>query len=155
MMMRSLEHHHARNGVVSTYTYNFRGRISSIENTQEDGTVLSSFTYTYNAMGQVTSMLTHYGSWLYTHDLDGRLTGAVLESTDSAIDGQALTFVYDEAGNRISKTHNGEETAYSYNSANQCLSENTTSQIFDDDGNLTRLIQGAESTDFSYDALNH
>ena len=39
--------------------------------------------YTYNALGQVTTMATLDGTWTYSYDTVGQLTSAVFASTDA------------------------------------------------------------------------
>ena len=75
-------------------------------NAQADGTVNSRFDYTYDNLGRRTEVDTLDGTWNYTYDLTGQLTGAVFASTNSDIESQDLTYIYDTyiydaAGNRI------------------------------------------------------
>ena len=90
--------------------------------------------YTYNSVRQIIKKDTAEGSWTYTYDLDGNLTGEMLG------DGSAFncTYTYDGAGNRLSKRDmvSGNTTTWTYGSMNQIL---------------TVKAGDAEAVNYSYD----
>ena len=142
------------NGVVTAITYDSRGLVASVVNSDETGTTLSYFDYAYDARKLITTMETHYGTWSYTHDLMGRLLSASLVAVDSVIGDQVITYAYDAVGNRTEKIHNGTVNNYAFNVMNQCLSVGGLTLLHDADGNLTSVQEGDTSKSFSYDSGN-
>ena len=92
------------------------------------------------------------GTWSYTYDLAGQLTGAVFASTNPDIESQDLTYVYDAAGNRTQTIVNGLTENYTTNNLNQYQSAGTTTYNYDLDGNLVGIDGESEfSASFTYD----
>ena len=94
------------------------------------------------------------GTWSYTYDLAGQLTGAVFASTNPDIESQDLTYVYDAAGNRTQTIVNGLTENYTTNNLNQYQSAGTTTYSYDLDGNLTSKTEGGQTWTYSYDNNN-
>jgi RHS repeat-associated protein len=142
------------NGTYTTYKYDLAGQLLHLVNYAPDGTVNSRFDYTYDHLGQRTSMDTIDGKWTYTYDATGQLIHAVLDSTNPNIADQDLTYVYDSMGNRIRTIENGVTTEYITNNMNQYTTVGTAVCTYDADGNLVRKVDGTEVTCYSYDAEN-
>ncbi len=142
------------NGVVETREYDELNRLVGVTNTATDGTVLSSYTYTLDEVGNRTKVEELGRVVEFTYDDLYRLVGE--EVGDRAID-----YVYDNVGNRLSVTDSVEgTTVYSYdgNDRLETSVENgeTTVYTYDDNGNLRVIdVEGsAERTEYFWDVEN-
>jgi RHS repeat-associated protein len=138
------------NGTYTTYTYDFAGQVLSLVNHAANGTLNSSFTYTYNAVGQRTTMTTLDGSWSYSYDGIGQLTNAVFASTNANIASQDLTYVYDAAGNRVKTIENGLVSNYQTNNLNEYTGAGTTTFGYDTKGNIISKQTGSKTWTYTY-----
>ncbi len=121
------------NGVTSNYSYDAAGRVTLIDHSGINcQCTLQSFTSTYDAEGNRTSVTTAAGTESYTLDALNRLTQVVYPNNDT------VDYTYDANGNRLTTTLNGNQIAtYSYNAADQLLSDGSISYSYDAAGNLT------------------
>src|SRR5262249_20138003 len=88
------------NRTFTTYAYDLGGELLHLINFAPDGSVNSRFDYTYDDLGNRTTMTTLDGQWTYTYDAIGELTHAVFASSDpAAVPNQDLQYAYDPAGN--------------------------------------------------------
>ena len=133
------------NGTYTTYAYDADGNVTSLINYAPNGTINSEFLYTYDSRGLVTSMVTLQGTWTYTYDALGQLTGW------NAPDGTFATYTYDAMGNRVLVDQNGALTAYTTNDMNQYTTVGGVTYTYDADGNLIRTQSGSDVTTYSYD----
>ena len=121
-----------------------------------NATTLSSFAYTYNQVGNRTQVVEVDGS-VVTWGYD-----PTYQSTNEQRSGTAsynITYAYDAVGNRSSMLNGGTPTTYSYNSANELAtsqtSAGTATYTFDGDGNLlTTLAPGVQLTTNTWDGEN-
>lgn len=167
------------NNTYATYAYDRASRLLSLENFQDGGDVLSSFSYEYDLVGQRTQATMVYG-WRnsdvvvedYSYDGLRRLTGV---TTD---EGMVATYGYDRASNRTlwqtnddpfgNSPNDGFTATYAYNAANQLLTadiERTPASqsefitfTYDANGNRTnKLVDGNGSDEgmaYTYDDEN-
>ncbi len=142
------------NGVYTTYEYDEMWRIKDLENFAPDDDVISSFAYSYDMLGRIVEMETHYGTWTYEYDDSGQITVALLESIDPEIPSQNLSYVYDQNGNRIRTIVNGEENDYHLNDYNQYVRVGDHDLTYDADGNLIRDEGPGGNTSYTYDDEN-
>jgi len=142
------------NGTYTTYGYDLAGHTLHLVNHAPTGSVNSRFDYTYDELGRCTAMTTLDGQWTYQYDPAGQLTDAVFSSTNPAVPGQDLQYVYDTAGNRVSTIINGVTTTYVTNDLNQYTQVGAASYAYDADGNLISVTGGGVTTRYSYDQLN-
>ncbi len=136
------------NGVFTTYAYNQAGQILELVNRKPDNSVLSSFSYTYDSSGGRNSMTTLAGTETYTYDLLGQLTSVTYP------DGRVVIYTYDPAGNRTQVTDNGVITPYAANALNQYTTAGAAAFEYDLDGNLIRKTEGGMTTEYEYDSEN-
>ena len=141
-------------GTYSTYTFDADGNILTLDNYAANGSIDSSFVYTYNALDEETSMATIDGTWTYGYDNDGELVNASFASTDSAIPDQSLTYIYNAAGDRTQTIINGVTTNYTSNSVNEYTAVGATTYDYDADGNLVSMTDASGTTTYSYNSLN-
>jgi RHS repeat-associated protein len=142
------------NGTYTTYTYDLAGQLKSITHFAPDGSVNSSYVYTYDELGQQREVETLDGTWIYDYDAIGQLTGAVFTSSNPDIPDQNLTYEYDAAGNRIRTVINGETTDYATNNLNQYETAGTIEYDYDDDGNLISKTEVGKTWIYDYDTEN-
>jgi RHS repeat-associated protein len=138
------------NGTYTTYSYDLAGQVLALVNHGSSGTINSSFTYTYNALGQSTTTTTLDGAWSYSYDGVGQLTHAVFISTNPNIASRDLTYVYDAGGNRIKTIDNGVTSDYRTNVLNQYTAAGTTTFSYDAKGNITTKQSGSKTWNYTY-----
>ena len=132
-------------GVFTTQTYDAADRLTAITHTGPGNTALRHFTYTLDAAGNRTAVVSDAGTESYTLDPVNRITGVSYPQGDTA------SYTYDTAGNRLTKTTTqGGTTTYTYDDADQLLSDGTNSYSYDQNGNLVT----AGSSVFSWDYAN-
>jgi RHS repeat-associated protein len=136
------------NGTYTTYTFDADNRETGIVSYAAGGTIVSSFAYTYNAAGEITSMTTLAGTTSYAYDANGQLTTVNLPT------GQNVSYVYDAAGNRVSSTESGVATSYATNDLNQYTTVGSTSYVYDADGNLVSSTTAGVTTTYTYNVEN-
>jgi RHS repeat-associated protein len=125
------------NSVTTTYGYDAAGRLTGITHAGSGGT-LQSFGYTLDAAGNRTAMTTNGVTESYGYDALNRLTNVTYGTGDTT------AFTYDPQGNRLTQTVNGVLTnSYTYDAADQLVSDGTRSFTYDAAGNL--LSAGSES----------
>ncbi|NCS52426.1 MAG: hypothetical protein GPJ23_08650, partial [Microcystis aeruginosa G13-05] len=143
------------NGTYVIYNYYADDRVQSLVNYKADGSVNSSFYYTYDSAGRQSEVTTLDGQWSYTYDSIGQLTNAIFDSSNLNISDRNLTYFYDAAGNRIRTIENGVTTEYTTNNLNQYLAAGITDYQYDADGNLISKTIGDQTWSYSYNARNH
>lgn len=81
-------------GISTVRSYDAGGNLVSLANQNGEGNIVSSYSYQYDAAGQVTSVIEADGKQTsYVYDLAGRLTDA------NVSDGQFYSYAYDPSGN--------------------------------------------------------
>ena len=152
-------------GDTTKYSYDELGRRVKTDGSKED-TV-----YAYDEVGNLVSQTTTGAYDLaleYAYDKSGRMTGesrtencATVESrfvydalgqltAFTRSDGYEESYVYDPAGNMTAKTADGVKTNYTYNAANQLVSDGENRYTYDKNGNLVQK----GNTRYTYNALN-
>ncbi len=131
----------------SAYGYDSAGDITSIENKNGGGTVLSAYTYTYDSASRVTSQrhwgevgtVVYSGTNSYTYDAASQLLS----------DGTS-TYSYDAGGNR-------NMAGYATGTDNEMTTDGTYTYTYDAVGNVIEKSEGTgEQTWFyAYDNENH
>jgi RHS repeat-associated protein len=129
-------------GAKEEYTYYSDGLIKTLANKKPDGTVIDSYSYTYDGAHNQTSKTDSKGTTNYSYDSLNRLE-RVAEPN-----GRATSYTYDKAGNRKTETATSESSAtittYTYNEQNRLMKTLTNSgstavivnYIYDSNGNM-------------------
>ncbi len=113
------------NGYTETRTYNHAGRLTNVSNS--NGTVLSSFAYTYDAVGNPTEVdLNGGGVNSYTYNNRNWLTSVCFQTSCPNSSDPKISWTYDAVGNRLTEVRSGTTTNYSYNNADQLTSASYT-----------------------------
>lgn len=133
------------NGSCSRYAYD-GDQLTAITHYDAAGSVLSSYTYTYDSIGNVIAMTDPSGRWQYAYDTAGQLIRA------TAPDGTVTTYAYDAAGNRMQTTVNGTATGYTSNQLNQYTAYGDTRRVYDADGRLLRETRDGKTAYYTWDA---
>jgi RHS repeat-associated protein len=136
------------NGTTSTYTYDLRNQLTSIVHKKADNTINSSFVYTYDDLGQRTSMTTLEGVFQYGYDKTGQLTSVITPSN------RTIQYQYDEAGNRTTVSDNGVNTNYTSNNFNEYTAVGNDVYTYDKDGNLATKTANGQTSTYTYDVEN-
>ncbi|MFH1777330.1 MAG: RHS repeat-associated core domain-containing protein [Candidatus Omnitrophota bacterium] len=119
------------NGTYTEYTYNDADWLTSVVNRHSGGSVISSFSYTHDDVGNRLTMTTQQGAYTYTYDNNYQLkTAAYPDSTN-------ITYNYDKVGNRTSVVKNGNTAIYVPNNLNQYEQVEGIDYNYDLNGNLT------------------
>jgi len=145
------------NGTYTQYTYNSqRNWLVSLVNKNSSGTVLSSYSYTYDNVGNRLTVTEQDGSVVtYGYDNIYQLTSETRTGTNA----YNITYQYDSAGNRTQMVKNGATTSYTYNSNNQLLTETsggtTVTYAYDLNGNLLSKTASGNTTSYTWDWNNH
>ncbi len=134
-----------------TYTaieYDDANRLKSVKNYNAAGALIDSYTYTYDANGNRTSVVTNERTISYQYDAMNQLTQETLA------DGTTNSYEYDAGGNRtkkiVTKGANTTTTIYTYDAANKLTLVNGQTYSYDANGNLT----GNGAKTFVYDVEN-
>ena len=134
------------NGVVVSNLYNKMGWLAERRNLKPDATVVSSFAYSYDALGMRTDVLFADGSGCaYGYDSSRQLASAQGYLTGGSQNPTVqFAYTYDGLGNRTNTSHSGVVTAYGVNELNQYSysiatdgRSGTNAFAYDANGNLT------------------
>jgi RHS repeat-associated protein len=152
------------NGETNLYAYyNNLGdeRLRQLQHLSRNGTLLSAFGYSYNAVGKITGWTNQWDVsptrvWLPSYDAADELTNVVsITGTSAAID---YAYAYDIAGNRTLAQSNTAPNQFYYNALNQLTGAtlgpaNSATYEWDAENRLTAINQGTARSEFSYDGL--
>ena len=144
-------------GTSTTYTYDADGNVLDLVNYAADGTTVDSrFDYTYNALGEETSMATVDGTWTYSYDTTGQLVHAVFASTNPAIPepGPDLRL---QRGRRPHADDHQRRHHQLHEQQRQRIHQSPvggTTYKYDADGNLISMTDASGTTTYTYDSLN-
>jgi RHS repeat-associated protein len=136
------------NGVVTNYTYDAASQLTRLSH-ELATTIINSFDYTYDRVGNRKSKTDRNGSYNYTYDTLNRLTQALNPLPSNPLE----SFTYDQVGNRTTSNQNG---GSAFNGANELLEDASFTYEYDNNGNQTRKIAkpGGATINYEYDAEN-
>ena len=136
-------------GSTADYSYDDANRLLSVTYKRSDTTVIQSFSYTYDDVGNVLTMTEAGGTVTYTYDAANQVkTAAYPDATTEEFD-------YDPAGNRLRwKERDGTGTLYTYDLADRLLQGGNTQYTYDSNGNLLSRDDGVTQKSYVYDFEN-
>jgi RHS repeat-associated protein len=152
------------NGQNSSFTYftNLKDRLlQQITHLKPDASLLSRFTYDYNAAREITQWTQERSGaspiqWTFGYDAVDQLTNAVAMQTAVTVETHAYS--YDAAGNRSADVASSGTREFSHNALNQLTSLagsplSTATNEWDAAHRLTAVVRGTHRTEFSYDGF--
>jgi RHS repeat-associated protein len=147
------------NGVKSTYGYDALDRVISIVHLASNGTVLASVAYERTGVGQPTKVTREDGSYtVFSYDTALRLTQEDYFSAAAGMLVQSISYSYDAAGLRTTKTDNVGSHVYNYKPGYQLdkiqEASETESYGYDVDGRVNKIIRDGKSITLSHDAYD-
>ncbi|MEA3467526.1 MAG: RHS repeat-associated core domain-containing protein [Thermodesulfobacteriota bacterium] len=129
------------NGSYTNYSYDAASRLTSLVNMTSSGSVISSYAYSLDNIGNRTSMTTSDGTHNYSYDNIYQ----VLQAAHPA--SSAETYTYDPVHNRLTSADHNDWT---YDSNNRLISYNGFSYTYDANGNMISKTDTALSQVASY-----
>ncbi len=122
----------------SSYLYDPQGRLTSLQQTYANGSVLASYAYSYDNADRLTSKTDNGTTTSYSYNKNSELTQA-----------GSTSYSYDATGNR---TMSGYQTG----SGNELLNDGTWTYTYDNEGNLIEKSQGPSGLTwyYTYDLRN-
>ncbi|MBI1748398.1 MAG: RHS repeat protein [Acidobacteria bacterium] len=133
------------NGTVTASLYDAADNATSTIHRRDDESIISSFIYTYDNVGNLTSELNLSGLTQYAYDAVDTLR-SVLNP-----DGTGVSYTYDRVGNRIRMDATGVVTNYTYNAADWLLTAGAVGYTYDRNGNRISKTVGVDVTSYAYD----
>ena len=128
-------------GTEESYSYDKADRLSAQTDKNADGSLLHSYTYTYDGAGNIIKIVgtadTAAGHAVMTYDKDNRL---------ATYNGEKVT--YDERGNMLHGPLNGEMGDYTYDCRNRLIETKAA------DGTVTAYTYDAENTRLTEETEN-
>jgi RHS repeat-associated protein len=140
------------NGASVTYAFDYANhtdRLLSLQTNNSHGEVLSTFSYGYDAVGNVENITDLTGKTSYNYDNLYQLTNAAYPGPQGPV-----SYVYDNAGNRTSLIKNGTSQNCGYDAGNEITAGYGNSFSYDGSGNMTQRTASGAVTTYSWDALN-
>ena len=141
------------NETEATYEYDNANRLLSQITEKSDGeTVITSFEYTHDNVGNRLTMIDLGETTSYQYDDLYRLTSVTYPDTSS------VTYIYDAVGNRLSQTDSGGNiTAYDYNAANELvyISPDFVSSTITVSGDVSDLDENGDPTQLASVTVNN
>ncbi|EPR08089.1 right-handed parallel beta-helix repeat-containing protein [Ruminiclostridium papyrosolvens] len=142
------------------YTYYADGLLRTLTNKKADGSIIDTYSYTYDAAHNQASKTDSNGTTNYTYDTLNRL------ETVTEPNNRKTTYTYDAAGNRATETitvgGNATVNTYTYNEQDHLTqivttlngtTTATTVYTYDNNGNqLTTEVNGTVTVSNTYDA---
>ena len=130
------------NGTSAAYQYDNNGRLTSLTHRTSTGSIIESFAYTHDNVGNRLSKTEVDTKHTYSYDKIYRLLESLptkLKGKDKEQEHRAEAFSYDPVGNRL--TGRRTKDLYSYNPGNQLTSNGKHQYQYDRNGNLIQKIK--------------
>jgi RHS repeat-associated protein len=144
------------NGVTSTFTYNNEDQVTSITHLRPDGSVLASFQYQRGPSGEPTRITREDGSYVVLgYDSAWRLTSETYFDKTGAVV-QSISYAYDAAGNRVTRSDQSETRTYSYAAGYELTASQgangSEAYSYDADGRVTSITRDGTTRSLTYDS---
>ena len=128
------------NGMVTAYAYDVMDRVTNIAWTAANGTSLGGFTYAYDAVGRIVSRGHTLGNSSQPSQLSqSSHTTYAYDALDRLASDGGVAYTYDAAGNRMTRTENGETVAYALDVGDRLASWTGGSYTYNAAGCVTRI----------------
>ena len=120
------------NGFVVEYAYDIMDRVTNISWRTTSGATLGGFGYEYDAVGRIVSRSHAIGSNAFDR-------AYAYDDLDRLVSDGGVTYTYDAAGNRTTRTENGSTVTYTLGVGDRLASWTGGSYTYDFAGNVTRI----------------
>lgn len=137
-----------QNGTFTTYGYDFSSRLLDLINRKSTSAIISSFSYTYDNVGNRLTMTSLDGRMEYSYDAISQLVSVIKPDSTTTI------YSLDAAGNRISLTDGSGTINYTTNDLNQYTDVGGETYSYDANGNMISKTTPAGTTTYTYDFEN-
>ena len=137
-----------QNGIAATFTYDAAGQLIDLLNANSSSEIISSFSYTYDDLGDRVSMRSQEGITAYVYDRIGQLTSVAYPAGTSGV------YNYDRVGNRMSAVTAGVSSIYDTNNINQYTMVSGDTLTYDANGSLIARSNSSNTTYYTYDFQN-
>jgi RHS repeat-associated protein len=150
-------------GSVIGRSYDIAGRLKRIQLlTGSPPDLKLAYDYEYDLAGNLTKQVLHKPGGvevetLFEYDAKSQLIAAnvLTPGGEAHVGFKSITYTYDPAGNRLTRTKDGITDSYQYNNLNQITSKNGLPFSYDDDGNLVQeMLNPTTLRSYTYDAQN-
>lgn len=126
-------------GFVVEYEYDIMDRVTNIAWRTTSGATLGGFEYEYDAVGRIVSRCHAIGSNAFDR-------AYAYDDLDRLASDDGVTYTYDAAGNRTTRTENGLTTTYTLGVGDRLASWTGGSYAYDFAGNVTRIEHDGRPT---------
>ena len=127
------------NGMVTAYAYDVMDRVTNIAWTAANGTALGGFSYEYDAAGRIASRGHTLGGVAFDR-------AYVYDGLDRLAADGGVAYTYDAAGNRMTRTENGETTTYTLGIGDRLSTWTGGSYTYNAAGCVTRIERDGRPT---------
>ena len=134
------------------YSYDNVNRLKSEVVKASNGEELRSYAYTLDKAGRRTKVI-ESGKDIsdktveYTYDSLGRLEKEKVTENGEVSE---TSYTFDKVSNRLTKTENGNVTAYTYDHNNRLLTEGAKTYAYDKNGNTISVTENGVTTTYTY-----
>jgi len=144
------------NGTQASYIYDHADRLQRMANLGPGGSTLSSFDYAYDGVGNRLRVIESSGDRV---TLSYSSSYKITRELRSGVNSYAITYTYDNTGNRLTMRNGGVPTTYIYDAANQLTwsqdQSGTITYTYDGSGNMAKSRSSSGSrTTYSWDPEN-
>ncbi len=136
------------NGTKALYFFTGpRGFLTAIEHRKSDNSLLARYEYTRDLIGSIT-LMNCVGDFAVAYGYDH--TYQLLSETRTGNGAYSLGYSYDPAGNRLTRTLNGQTATATYGDNNQLLTFGGISYAHDGNGNRTGQTEAGLTRSYSW-----
>jgi len=153
------------NGAYAAYSYDSAGRLTDLGHKMAGGSIIDSFTYTHDNVGNRLAKTTPERTISYSYDKLYQLLEALSSTPGSSTEknkgkgsgqenatwNQREFYTYDPVGNRLTSEHN---RLYEYNEGNELVIDNENRYEYDGNGNLVSKTGAEGTTNYFHDYEN-
>lgn len=139
------------NGIITSYSYDSFPRVTDVSHKTSEGILLVEYQFTYDNNNNCTSVKektpSNTKTTIYSYDKLHRLTEVTYSGSCFE------KYIYDGAGNRLTKITEKGTTDYEYDNYNRLIRAGDTHFFYDASGNLIKKTAKEKEIIFGYDAI--
>ena len=139
-------------GLVTEYAYDVMERVTNIAWRTTSGATLGGFAYEYDAAGRIVSRRHALGDSFQMSQSSQK--NYAYDDLDRLASDGGVTYTYDAAGNRMTRTENGETITYTLGVGDRLASWTGGAYSYNAAGNVTRIERdGRPTLDLAWNSL--